>query len=556
MKNTKNQIRIFALGGLGEIGKNCYCLEYRQQIYIVDCGILFPDEQLHGIDYIIPDFEYLELNQDRIVGLFITHGHEDHIGGVGFLLKKVKIPKIYASGIALELLKSKLQEQKVTANLIEYKNTSIFTFSQMTLSFIRVTHSIPDSFALVFKTHLGNVVFSGDFKIDLTPVGPPVEFEKILEVSRQGVLCLLSDSTNAELEGFTTSEKKVGDSIKDLFKNIEGRVIIATFASNVYRIQQIVEASVISKRKILVFGRSMEKTIEIGQALGYIKAPKNTFIEISDINRYNASELTLICTGSQGEAMAALSRIANGSHRQIKLLPGDTVIFSSSPIPGNAQFVNNTINLLFKRGTNVITNSPFTDTHTSGHAGQGEQKLLITLFKPKFFIPVHGEYRMLKLHAETGIQCGVEKDHSLVMENGQVLTISEDGFHRNDRVKTSDVYIDGHTIGNISSNIIRERKTLSEEGLVSIIFTLNFRTKELINEPSIVSKGFIYMKSSEEISKKIIAEGKRLIQDELRKHPTLVNVVSMRNIIAEAISRFILELTDRKPLIIPIFMSV
>jgi ribonuclease J len=555
MKNTNNEIKLFALGGLCEVGKNCYVMEYLNQIFVIDAGILFPDIQLHGIDYVIPDFDYLEKNQERIVGLFITHGHEDHIGGIPYLLKKVRIPKIYACGIAIELIKGKLNEHNIAYNdIIEYNSNSVITFRNTNVRFIELTHSIPDAHAIVIKTHLGNVVFTGDFKIDLTPIGKPINFQKISEISKEGVICLLSDSTNAEHEGHTASERKVADSIKAMFGNIDGRVIIATFASNIYRVQQIVEASIAHKRKILVFGRSMERTIDVGQTMGYINVPDNTFIDISQMNKYEPHELTLICTGSQGETMAALSRIAAGIHRQIKLLPNDTVIFSSSPIPGNTQYVNKTINLLMKKGINVITNSPFTDTHTSGHGGQMEQKYILSLFKPKYFFPNHGDYRMLKKHANSAYEVGIEKGNAFVMDNGDILTINDERAYKSGKIKINDVYIDSGSVGNITSTLLRERKQLSEDGVLAILFTVDSKTKQLEVFPSTVSKGFLFMKESEEITNKILQYAKNVFIEETTNMRITENALKV--ILSEKISKFVQEITEKKPLLIPVILYV
>lgn len=554
----KDEIGIFALGGLGEIGKNMYCLEYLNQIFIIDSGILFPDEHLLGVDYVIPDYQYLIENQEKIVGLFITHGHEDHIGGIPFMLRKVKVPAIYAAGVAIDLIKNKMAEHKEVQlpKIISFNADTIFKFKGgIELSFIRLCHSIPDSYAFVFNTPFGKIMTTGDFKIDLTPLGDGIEFDKLAALGKEGLLLLMADSTNATVEGYTQSEKKIGKSIADMFSRITSRIIVATFASNIYRIQQIVEASVVHKRKIAVFGRSMKKTIEVGQQIGYIKAPKTTFIEESEINQYKASELTLLCTGSQGEPMAALSRIASGAHKQIKLIPGDTVIFSSSPIPGNQEGVNKTINLLFKAGANVITHSPITDTHTSGHASQGDIKLLQCLLKPKYFMPVHGEYRMQRVHADLAIECGVSKENIFIMENGDVLALSNRGARLSGHVTAGDVYIDGDTIGDIDTSIIKERKSLSEDGLFSIVMTLDLKQKKVLLEPQIVSRGFIYMKDNEALTKNFSNKAKLFVNSELIKHP-VINLNQLKNSLVDYLSKLIYEATDRKPLVIPIFMNV
>lgn len=556
-KKSKSAFSFYALGGLGEVGKNIYCFEYNDQIFIVDCGILFPDEHLLGIDYVIPDFSYLIENQEKIVGLFITHGHEDHIGGIPFLLRQVKIPKIYACGIAVDLIEAKLEETPLSTPvpIVEFKAHFKYQFKGVEVSFIRLNHSIPDSFAIVFKTDLGIIIHTGDFKIDLTPVGPAAEYDKLAKFGSEGVLAVLADSTNALVEGFTISESKVGGSLKELFKRIEHRAIVATFASNIYRIQQIIEACLATNRHLAVFGRSMEKTIEVGQQIGYIKCPKGTIVEASEIANYPPEQICLLCTGSQGEPLAALSRIANGTHRQIKLIPGDTIIFSSSPIPGNQEGVNKTINLLFKNGANVITHSPLTDTHTSGHASQGELKFLQALLKPKYFIPVHGEYKMQKAHAELAIECGVKRENTFVVGNGDVITFDEKGARLNGTVPSGEVYIDGNGIGDISSSIIKERKILSEEGLFSLIVTIDMKKKIIPIEPQVVSRGFIYMKDSEALTKYFVDYSNGYILSEFKKNKN-VSVSSLKQGLIEKLSSLIYEKTDRSPIVIPIFMEV
>lgn len=556
-KNFNDDISIAALGGLGEIGKNMYLIEYRNQIFIIDSGILFPDEHLLGVDYVIPDFQYLMSNQEKIVGLFITHGHEDHIGGIPFLLKKVKIPKIYASGIAVDLIENKLMEMSDVPQvmIVEYKSHFKFDFNGIEISFIRLNHSIPDSFAIVFKTGAGTIIHTGDFKFDFTPVGPSAEYEKLAKLGSEGVLCLLSDSTNALVEGITGSEKKVGESINELFSHIDSRIIVATFASNIYRIQQILEASINNDRKVAIFGRSMEKAIEIGQQVGYIKVQKDTIIDADSMGNYPPEKITLLCTGSQGEPLAALSRVANGTHKQIKLIPGDTIVFSSSPIPGNQAGVNRTINALFKRGANVITHSPLTDTHTSGHGAQSDLKLMLSLIRPTYFMPIHGEYRMQRVHANLAIECGVKPENTFIMENGDVLTIKESGAKITNRIHAGEVYIDGIGIGDISSSIIQERRNLSDDGLFAIIVTIDKAAKTIPLEPQVVSRGFIYMKDSEELTKYFIEKAKDFIIKELHNQKT-VNINEIKRQTTDFLSKTIIEKTDRKPIVIPVFMEI
>lgn len=555
---SRSEIGIFALGGVGEVGKNMYVIDYLEQLFIIDSGILFPDEHLLGVDYVIPDYTYLEENQHKIVGLFITHGHEDHIGGIPFLLKKVKIPKIYAAGVTVDLIENKLEEYPdllSKTQIVEFKSHFVYKFKGVEISFIRLNHSIPDSFAIVLKTDLGTIVHTGDFKIDLTPVGPGAEYDKLASLGASGVLCLLADSTNALREGYSESERKIGASIKELFSRVENRIIVATFASNMFRVQQIVQACVECKRKIAIFGRSMEKTIEIGQQIGYIKAPKGTIIDANEINNFKPNELCFLCTGSQGEPLAALSRVANGSHKFIKLIPSDTIIFSSSPIPGNQEGVNRTINQLFKKGANVITHSPITDTHTTGHAAQGELKLMLTLLKPKYFIPVHGEYRMQRVHADLAIETGVKRENTFIIENGDVVAINDHSARLAGHVTAGDVYIDGSGIGDISSAIIKERKSLSEDGMFSLVITIDSKNKTLPIEPQVVSRGFIYMKDSEELTKFFVDSAKTYLKNEMSK-VKLLNLNMLKHGLTEQLSRIIYMKTDRKPIVIPIFMDI
>ncbi|MFA6648375.1 MAG: ribonuclease J, partial [Candidatus Izemoplasmatales bacterium] len=500
----KEEAKVFALGGLGEVGKNMYCVQYKDEIIVIDSGLLFPDDHLMGIDYVIPDYSYLLENEDKIKALIISHGHEDHIGGIPFLLRQVKIPVIYASGLSHGLIQAKLDERvDFPVNLQKFQEDDTLKFNYFEISFFRTNHSIPDSFGIKVKTPVGVIVHTGDFKFDFSPTGRDSDYQKMARIGEEGVLCLLSDSTNAEMEDFTTSEKVVSENIKEMFESIDGRIIISTFASNIHRIQQIVEASIATDRKIAVFGRSMTKNIDVGYKLGYIKAPKGTFIYTRNRSEIRNKNLTILCTGSQGEPLAALTRIAANTHRQISLIPGDTVILSSSPIPGNLESVNRTINMLYKRGANVITQSPFADVHASGHGGQNELKLMLKLMKPKYFMPIHGEYRMLKKHSKLAIDTGVLPENTFIMENGDVLVLTKDTASVSEKVKTSDIYVDSESIGEVGSLVIKDRRELSEDGLLSVILTVSQANYEVMCTPNIISRGFIHLEENDEMIKDI-----------------------------------------------------
>ena len=513
----KTDTLVYAMGGLGEVGKNMYCVEHDDEIIIIDCGVIFPDSDLLGVDYVIPDFTYLQQNQSKIKALVITHGHEDHIGGLPFFLKQVRIKEIWAGPFAKALIEKKLDEHHLLRSVkireINSEESRIRT-KYFSIGFVDTVHSIPDSYGIFINTPNGRIFETGDFKFDLTPIGKNSDYQKMAYIGQIGVTLLMSDSTNSSVPGWSISEGKVAQAINEQMAKTPGRMIVSTFASNTYRLAQILEAAVACNRKVAVFGRSMENVLDIGRRLGYINIPDSSFITGNELNTLPANRICIVCTGSQGEPMAALSRIANGTHRFIKILPGDTVLFSSNPIPGNAVSVGGVINQLTRVGANVITNSPLTSFHTTGHAPQEEQKLMLNLIKPKYFMPNHGEYKMLVQHSQTAMTTGIPKENCFVCANGDVLVLrNEEVFEAKERIQTDAIYVDGNDASGLSTSVIKDRRILAENGLVAVIVTIDSRYNKILCRPNIVSRGFVYIKESQTLLK----EAELIVYDALKK---------------------------------------
>ena len=553
MKNNDGTTSVIALGGLGEIGKNMYVIETNNEILIIDAGVMFPEDELLGIDYVIQDITYLKQNEKKIKGLFITHGHEDHIGGITFLLQSINIPKIYAPQIARDLIEKKLEDKNINYENIEVINEKSFIkFKSMNVEFINTTHSIPDSFAIVIHTPAGIIMTTGDFKFDLTPIGPMADIHKMAELGKKGVKLLMSDSTNALSSGFSKSESTVDEALGDIFSKVKSRIIIATFASNIYRIKHIVETCKKNNRKIITFGRSMENAKEIALKNNLIK-DSTIFIDANAAKNLKKEEICILCTGSQGEPLAALSRIANGTHKQIQLLPDDIVVFSSSPIPGNRASINRIINKLYLKGVRVYTNTELADIHTSGHAKQEELKWMLRIIKPEYFMPVHGEYRMLKKHADLAVDCDIKKENVFIMRNGDVLELNKRGAFINKKVTAGDIYVDGSRIGDVGSVVIRDRKLMSSDGILVTILNIDVNKNELLIKPNITTRGFIMVNENKELIQDIENKVSEIVKSSLNNG---YNYLNLKNQIILELNPYLVNLTGRRPIILPVIMEV
>lgn len=550
----KEKLMVIPLGGLGEIGKNMTVIQYGNDIIVIDAGLAFPDDDMFGIDLVIPDMSYLIENRDKVRAVVITHGHEDHIGGLSYLLNEVNVP-VYATKLVCGLIEGKLKENHITNyTLNEVHHGDEVQIGCMKVGFIHTNHSIPDASALYFRTPVGTIVHTGDFKMDLTPVDDrQMDIHKFAELGRRGVLLLMSDSTNAERPGYTESETTVGHAFRKAFRAAKGRIILATFASNISRIQQAINTAVQFKRKVTVLGRSMVNNVQIAIELGYLDVPEGVLIEPDELNRYPDDQILILTTGSQGEPMAGLSRMASNNHRSVSIMPGDTVIISATPIPGNETGVGRTIDNLMRLGANVIAGRD-KKIHVSGHASQEELKLMLELIKPKYFIPVHGEYRMLKTHGDLAVMMGVAKDHVLIGDNGQIFEFSNRSGHKTGHVNAGRVFVDGLGVGDVGNIVIRDRQQLAMEGVVIVVMTLAKGTSHPLAGPDIVSRGFVYVRDSEELIReahdRVAAVLERCEAGNIREWAVIKSQVR------DTLSRYLYEKTRRRPMILPIIMEV
>ncbi len=553
---AKESVRVAFLGGMNEIGKNMTVYEYKEDMFLLDCGIAFPGDELPGVDLVIPDFTYIEKNISKIRGLIITHGHEDHIGGIAYLLKKVNIP-IYATKLTIGLIKGKLKEHGLleSAKLVEIKPHDNITLGSFNIELIHVNHSIPDAVGLAIRCPAGILIHTGDFKIDTTPVdGDMIDLTRFAEYGKKGVLALFQDSTNAERPGYTMSEKTVGESFVNLFRKAgKRRIVVATFASNIHRVQQIIDVAQQSKRKVAVIGRSLENLVQVGEELGYLNVPKNILINIDNIKNYEDEHLVIITTGSQGEPMSALTKMAFGEHRKVVVSPNDYVIISATPIPGNEKMVGNVVNELMKRGIEVIYEKMY-EVHVSGHACQEELKLMMGIIKPKFFIPVHGEQKHLQKHALLAQSMGFSKESIYIGTIGNHIEISEDGIKDIDTVPSGEVYVDGIGVGDVGNIVLNDRKHLSQDGLIVVVATINTYTGEIESGPDIVSRGFVYVRENEDLMNSARELACRIIEETYDSKYHDWNTVKGK--LRDEISHLMYEKTKRSPMILPVLMEI
>ncbi|MBQ3540751.1 MAG: ribonuclease J [Phascolarctobacterium sp.] len=554
MGKNQNKVQIIPLGGLGEIGKNMTVFRYGDDIILIDAGLMFPEDDMLGIDLVIPDITYLLENKDKVKAIFLTHGHEDHIGALPYVLKQIDVP-VYGTALTLGILQGRLRENNVSDNnLVTIKPGDKINVGAFNLEFIRVNHSIPDAISIVLKTPIGTIIHTGDFKFDQTPVdGQVTQFNKFAEFGDEGVLALLADSTNAERPGFTQSEKMVGQTFDDEFRYARNRIIVATFSSNVHRIQQVVDSAVKYKRKVAVIGRSMINVVNIAMELGYLRIPEGVLIDIDETNNYTSDQIVIITTGSQGEPMSALTRMAMNDHKKVDIMPGDTVIISATPIPGNEKLVARTIDHLYKLGADVIYEKS-NGVHVSGHASQEEIKLMHNLVRPKYFIPVHGEYRHLIKHANLAKDLGMPSENIVIAENGSVIEISKNGIGINGKIQSGKVLVDGLGVGDVGNIVLRDRRQLSQDGIMIVVVTIDHETCHVVSGPDIVSRGFVYVREAEDLMEE--AREKVLSALERCENNGVSEWSMIKSTIRDNLGRFLYERTRRRPMILPIIMEI
>ena len=555
MKNEKAKVKIIPLGGVNEIGKNLTAIEYKNDIVVIDCGLKFPDEDMFGIDLVIPDITYLIKNKEKVSGIFLTHGHEDHIGALPYVLKQLNVP-VYGTKLTLGIVETKLKEHGLLSSteLVRVKPRDVIRLNSVSVEFIKTNHSIADSVAIAVHTPLGVVLHTGDFKVDYTPIdGEPMDFARFAELGKKGVLAMMADSTNVEKSGYTNSEKIVGESLTRIFGKTKGRIIIATFASNIHRIQQIIDAASVYGRKVAVSGRSMENIMNVAIELGYIEVDKDTLVSIDQINKYNNDQVVIITTGSQGEPMSALSRMAASEHRKVNIVEGDTIIISATPIPGNEKLVSKVINQLFKKGAEVIYGSQ-ENIHVSGHACQEELKLMQTLVRPKHFIPVHGEYRHLQQHGELAIKLGLDSKNVVIPDVGDVIEVTRNGIKKNGSVISGQIFVDGLGVGDVGNIVLRDRKHLSQDGILTVVVTLSRENKTIVAGPDIISRGFVYVRESESLMDEARDIVKNILLDCEEKN--ISDWATLKSNVRDELRSYLYEKTKRKPMILPIIMEI
>nr|WP_278308364.1 ribonuclease J [Oxobacter pfennigii] len=551
----KEKLKIIPLGGLGEIGKNMTVIEYKNDIIVIDCGLMFPEEEMLGIDIVIPDITYLLKNKDKFHAIVLTHGHEDHIGALPYILKQINVP-VYGTRLTLGLVENKLKEHGLLkdVDLKCIKAKDVIRNGEMSVEFIKTSHSIADSVALAIHTPAGTVVHTGDFKVDFTPIdGDVIDLARFAELGKEGVLLMMADSTNVERPGYTMSERTVGQTFQNIFKQAKGRIIVATFASNIHRVQQIINEADDYGKKVAISGRSMVNVVDVAYELGYLNIPEGVLIDIDDIDKYSNSEIVIITTGSQGEAMSALVRMSTSEHKKVNIIPGDMVVISASPIPGNEKLVSRVINQLFKKGADVIYED-LADVHVSGHACQEELKLIHTLVKPEFFLPVHGEFRHLKQHGQLAQKLGMNEENIFLMENGAVLELSHKNAKITGSVTAGQVLVDGLGVGDVGNIVLRDRKHLSQDGILTVVVTISKETGGVIAGPDIISRGFVYVRESEDLmeqAKEIVKEA--LVKCEERQ---VTDWATIKNNIKDSLRSYLYEKTKRKPMILPIIMEI